>query len=161
MSITLPLPWTLLTRHVGNNPDVDKRARTTLAANLKRVIERSEMTRTAWATSKKLDVKAVERAAKGLHAPRLDFVEELAAACGMEAWQLLREDAGEGAALRREVLEIAQALNKLQGDTYQIAVAKCHVIAYTDPRRVQIHVTPLEDLSEPAAAPTPAPARAR
>ena len=113
--------WTLLTTNVGNTSYVDKLARLTLAENLKKVIAASGLNRTAWANSRKLDVKAVERAVKGLNAPRLDFVEELARACQLEPWQLLHPKGAEGVdpavsttpVLSDDVLDLARQINEI------------------------------------------------
>lgn len=154
--------WTLLTFHVGNNPGVDKLARTTLAANLNAAIKRSgQKTRNAWALSKKLDVKAVERAAKGLHAPRLDFVEELAAACDLQPWQLLHpEGPGAGTGLSPEALEIARRLDRITDPKWhKYALAACRLAVFTGP--VDEAENPASDeAAGQAPRPTPAPQKA-
>ena len=42
--------------------------------------------------SKGLDVRMIDRLAKGEHAVTLDKLDEIASACGLQAWQLLIED---------------------------------------------------------------------
>ena len=122
----------MLTCVVGNNPLVDKLARTVLAQNLSAIIRRSGMSRHAWATSKKLDVKAVERATKGLHAPRLDFLEELAAACGVETWQLLHP-AQEYAQIPAAIMDIARGLAAIEDERERnLAISMCTRLAYRE-----------------------------
>jgi hypothetical protein len=72
-------------------------ARATLAANLKRLIEHAtprgqRPSIRAWAMSKELDVRLVDRLTKGKHAVTLDKLEIIAEACGLKAWQLLIDD---------------------------------------------------------------------
>lgn len=62
-------------------------ARDTLAQNIKRLI--GDQSTRAWALGKGLDVKQVERLAKGSHAVTLDSLERVANACDLSAWQLL------------------------------------------------------------------------
>jgi len=42
-----------------------------------------------WALQKGLDVRLIDRIVKGQHAVTLDKIEEIAAACGLQAWHLL------------------------------------------------------------------------
>lgn len=46
----------------------------------------------AWALSKGLDVRMIDRLVKGEHAVTLDKIEEIATACGLQAWHLLIPD---------------------------------------------------------------------
>lgn len=69
-----------------------------LAANLRRLIqsdalpdERPPSVR-AWALSKGLDVRLIDRLSKGEHAVTLDKLDEVAEACGLKSWHLLLED---------------------------------------------------------------------
>lgn len=156
--------WTLLTCYVGNTLDVDKRARKTLAANLDAVISASGLTRTGWATSKRLDVKAVERVTKELHAPRLDFLEELAVAAGMETWQLLHPQgraASEEPNLSPDALRIARQLDAIKDPTNRAnALAICDTATLSlaaAPRGAQIHEHDEEPEVQPQARPQPAP----
>mgnify|MGYP001588067162 CR=1 FL=1 len=71
--------------------------RVILAANLKRLIERATPTGErqsirAWALSRELDVRLIDRLTKGQHAVTLDKLQEIADACGLQPWQLLLED---------------------------------------------------------------------
>ena len=71
--------------------------RDTLAANLRRMIEASaprgeRPSVRAWALSKGLDVRLIDRLSKGKHAVTLDKLDEIAAACGLQPWQLLLAD---------------------------------------------------------------------
>lgn len=71
--------------------------RETLAANINRLIDRDtpmgeRRSVRAWAMNKGLDVKLIERMAKGMHSVTLDKIDEVAQACGLQAWQLLLED---------------------------------------------------------------------
>lgn len=76
-------------------PGID--LRTTLAANLRRMIEAAappgeRPSVRAWALAKGLDVRMIDRLTKGEHAITLDKLDELAHACGLKPWQLLLED---------------------------------------------------------------------
>lgn len=71
--------------------------RETLAANINRLIDRDtppgeRRSVLGWARQKGLDVKLIERMAKGLHSVTIDKIDEVAQACGLQAWQLLLED---------------------------------------------------------------------
>jgi hypothetical protein len=46
----------------------------------------------AWALSKGLDVRLIDRLSKGQHAITLDKLDEIASTLGLKAWQLLLED---------------------------------------------------------------------
>lgn len=72
----------------------ENRARTILAANLRRLIEHDlkpgeRFSVRAWALGKELDVRLIDRLTKGKHAVTLDKLGEIAAACGLEPWHLL------------------------------------------------------------------------
>lgn len=72
-------------------------SRGTLAQNLRLMIELetpagSKPSVRAWALSKGLDVKMIDRLTKGQHAVTLDKLEEIANACGLQAWHLLISD---------------------------------------------------------------------
>ena len=63
-----------------------------LAENIKLMIERSDPAKKsvrAWAISKKLEQKKVDRVVKAETAVSIDTLDELAAATGLLAWQLL------------------------------------------------------------------------
>jgi hypothetical protein len=69
-------------------------ARAILAANLRRIIEADTLpgerfSVRAWALSRELDVRLIDRLVKGEHAVTLDKLEAVAAACGLQSWQLL------------------------------------------------------------------------
>lgn len=72
-------------------------ARDILAQNLSRLRERDSppgelLSVRAWAQGKDLDVRMIDRLLKGQHAVTLDKLEEIAAACGLQAWHLLIPD---------------------------------------------------------------------
>jgi hypothetical protein len=46
----------------------------------------------AWAIGKGLDVRMIDRLTKRQHAITLDKLQEIADACGLQAWHLLIED---------------------------------------------------------------------
>ena len=64
-----------------------------MAANISRmIIESSDAAKPsvrAWALTKGLDVRMIDRLIKGEHAVTLDKIDEIARACGLEAWHLL------------------------------------------------------------------------
>ena len=66
--------------------------RAILAHNLRRMIEAEDLSVRAWAMSKGLDVRMIDRLAKGEHAVTLDKLELIANACGLQPWHLLLED---------------------------------------------------------------------
>ena len=71
--------------------------RVTLARNLRKKIELdlgrgAKFSVRAWAIGKGLDVRLIDRLAKGEHAVTLDKLDDIAAACGLKPWQLLLED---------------------------------------------------------------------
>ena len=63
-----------------------------LAANLLRLIAKNGTSVRAWALARGLDVKMIDRLSKGEHAVTLDKLDEIASACGLQAWHLLIED---------------------------------------------------------------------
>lgn len=71
--------------------------RAILAANLNRMIDAEtpkgqKRSVRAWALGKELDVRLIDRLAKGKHAVTLDNLEKIADACGLKPWHLLIED---------------------------------------------------------------------
>jgi hypothetical protein len=71
--------------------------RAILAANLLRMIDAAAPAggRTnvrAWALGKGLNVRMIDRLTKKQHAVTLDKLQEIADACGLQAWHLLIED---------------------------------------------------------------------
>lgn len=71
--------------------------RAILAANLRRLIESAtpagqRPSVRAWALGKGLDVRLIDRLTKEQHAVTLDKLDEIAAACGLQTWQLLLEN---------------------------------------------------------------------
>jgi hypothetical protein len=65
-------------------------SRDILAENLRRFREADgDPSVRAWALRKGLDVKLIERLTKNSHSVTLDKLEEVAAACGLQAWQML------------------------------------------------------------------------
>lgn len=89
---------TILTNAHGNMGVMSPApSRDILAANLRRLIDADtpkgqRPSVRAWALGKGLDVRLVDRLTKGQHAVTLDKLEEIAAACGLQAWQLLLDD---------------------------------------------------------------------
>ena len=68
-----------------------------LAQNLSRLIKSDlspgeRYSVRAWAMSKGLDVRLIDRLTKGQHAVTLDKLDEIAEACGLQPWHLLLED---------------------------------------------------------------------
>lgn len=71
--------------------------RAVLADNLLRMIEASSpkgerLSIRAWAMARGLDVRMIDRLTKKQHAVTLDSLDRIAAACGLQAWQLLVPD---------------------------------------------------------------------
>ena len=64
-------------------------SRAILAANLRRMIDATELSLRAWAQERGLDVRMIDRLTKGKHAVTLDKLEEIAHAVGLQAWMLL------------------------------------------------------------------------
>lgn len=64
----------------------------------------------AWATGKGLNVRLIDRLLKGQHAVTLDTLEEVAAACGLQAWHLLLEDFEPGQSLQAPITDQERAL---------------------------------------------------
>lgn len=60
-----------------------------LAANMRRLIDREQVSVRAWAMARGLDVRLIDRLSKGQNAVTLDKLDEIATACGLQAWQLL------------------------------------------------------------------------
>lgn len=72
-------------------------ARSVLARNIRRLIERDagpagRLSVRAWALSRGLDVRLIDRLTKGEHATTLDNLEKVAQACGLKVWQLLYDE---------------------------------------------------------------------
>ena len=93
----------------------DLTPRDILAANLRRMIEAdtpkgSRPSVRAWALSRGLDVRMIDRLAKGQHAVTLDKLDEIAQALGLKAWHLLVEDLKPGEAPERPISEEDLAL---------------------------------------------------
>jgi len=70
--------------------------RTILAQNIRRMIAadagNGRPSVRAWAMSKGLDVRLIDRVVNGKHAVGLDKLEEIASALGLKPWHLLLED---------------------------------------------------------------------
>lgn len=66
--------------------------RNILARNLRRMIDASGLSVRAWAIARELDVKMIDRLTKASHAVTLDKLELIAAATGLQSWQLLLPD---------------------------------------------------------------------
>lgn len=86
----------------GITPFVDSpQLRTILARNLRRIIE-SEVPKggrfsvRAWALSKGLEVRMIDRLLKEQNAITLDKLDEIARSCGLKAWQLIYDDLDPG-----------------------------------------------------------------
>ena len=72
-------------------------ARAIVARNLEALIahetpEGSRPSRRAWALTKGVDVRLIDRLCKGINAVTIDKLEEVATAAGLQPWQLLMED---------------------------------------------------------------------
>ena len=91
--------------------------RAILAANLRKLIG-DESVR-AWAMARRLDVRLVDRMAGGKHSPTLDKIDEVAAACGVPAWQLLLPDFEPGKTIEPPLTsgdrELLEKLKRLLG----------------------------------------------
>jgi hypothetical protein len=75
----------------------EKQPRTILADNINRMIDRAttpgaKRSVRAWAISRGLDVKMIDRVTKDAHGISLDTLYTIAAAVGLEPWHLLIED---------------------------------------------------------------------
>lgn len=82
-----------MTKCFGQNPVMaSEPLRDTLSHNLKRLIAKDGVSVRAWAMARELDVKMIERLTKAQHAVTLDKLAEIAAACGLQPWQLLIDD---------------------------------------------------------------------
>jgi len=99
--------------------------RAILAANLRRFIDAAtppgdRPSVRAWALGKGLDVRLVDRLSKGKHAVTLDKLEEIAEACGLQAWHLLIEDLDPAsppdAPISEEERTLLRKLRRLLGD---------------------------------------------
>jgi hypothetical protein len=71
--------------------------RATLAANLRRMIEAdtprgATPSVRAWALSKGLDVRLIDRLTKGQHAVTLDKLDQIAETLGLKPWHLLLDE---------------------------------------------------------------------
>jgi hypothetical protein len=71
---------------------MQKSARSCLAKTVGALIQGSGMSRRAWATAHKLDIKTVERAEKATHNIGIDFLDQLGKAAGREPCELLQND---------------------------------------------------------------------
>ena len=72
----------------------ESNARRILATNIINMIKAetppgARMSLRAWAMSKDLDVRLIDRLSKGTHSVTLDNIEKVAQGCGIRAWQLL------------------------------------------------------------------------
>jgi hypothetical protein len=71
----------------------DSTSRTILAANLRRMIDRSGLpSNRAWSKKMGLNVRMIDRLLGGENAVTLDKIEEIARTVGLEPWQLLLPD---------------------------------------------------------------------
>jgi hypothetical protein len=117
----------------------------------------------AWATSKKLNVKRVQRAASGETGCSIDVLEELANGLGMEAWELLYPGMDEKnrptpALMSPMAADIARMLDAIQDDEKK---RKAHAIIT---QMLEFGDLPAEAEEAPApasASPTHTPERAK
>ena len=68
---------------------MDKISRRILADNIGRMIQKSGASVRGWAMSNKLDVRQIDRLTKKQFATTVDTLDEIAAAIGVQPWQLL------------------------------------------------------------------------
>lgn len=68
-----------------------------LARNVRKLIDKEGQSVRAWALAKGLDVRLIDRITKASHAVTIDKIDEVAAAIGVPAWQLLLPDFEPGA----------------------------------------------------------------
>lgn len=96
--------------------------RAIVAANLKRRIEAdaprgSRISVRAWAISRGLNVRMIDRMVKGQHAVTLDKLDEIAKAAGVQPWHLLLPDLpGKGqpeAPISKEERELLERLKAI------------------------------------------------
>jgi transcriptional regulator with XRE-family HTH domain len=71
--------------------------RSILATNIRRMIsatgrEGAPVSVRAWALSKGLETRLIDRIVKGENAVTVDTLESIAASCGVTAWQLIHPD---------------------------------------------------------------------
>lgn len=101
-----------------------KQPRTILANNVNRMIDRAttpgaRRSVRAWAISKGLDVKMIDRVTKDAHGISLDTLYTIAAAVGLEPWHLLIDgldlDAPPAPAVSAKDLETLKTLRQLLG----------------------------------------------
>lgn len=85
-------PRTNPTNGVVNNCAMVEPTKKLLARAVTKAIDGAGGSRNAWAASKRLDVKAVERVEKAAHNVGVDFMDKLARAIGVEPWQLIHPD---------------------------------------------------------------------
>lgn len=73
----------------GYHPPMNLVTRRILAANIKRMIEKSEMSVRGWALQNRLDVRQIDRITKQEFATTIDTLTEIAERIGCQPWQLL------------------------------------------------------------------------
>lgn len=94
--------------------------RDTLAANINAIIDHESrngerLSLRAWALSKGLNVRMIDRLSKKQHAITLDKLDALARACNLQAWQLLVPDLDPASPPAAEITAEDRAmLNKLR-----------------------------------------------
>ncbi len=100
-------------------------SRDILARNLRRMIELAtpkgeKQSVRAWALGKGLDVRMIDRLTKGQHAVTLDKLQDIADACGLQAWHLLVDDldptAPPDAPMSEEDRQMLRKLRRLIGE---------------------------------------------
>jgi hypothetical protein len=104
---------TNLTSGLGNNQLMQEPTKKLLAKAVTKAINESGGSRNAWAATKRLDVKAVERVEKAAHNVGVDFMDKLARAIGVEPWQLIHPD-DRYATLSELALEAARKLDSFK-----------------------------------------------
>lgn len=93
----------------------DKGARSILAKNLIKLIDDgtpkgARRSIRAWAIGRKLDVRLITRLTKAENAITLDTLDEIARACGVQAWHLLLEDFQPGQHVEAPITEDERAM---------------------------------------------------
>lgn len=152
---------TNLTNGVGDTPAMVEPTKKLLAKAVAKAIDESGVSRNAWAASKRLDVKAVERVEKAAHNVGVDFMDRIARAIGVEPWQLIHPD-DRYATLSELALEAARKLDAIKDPSRRArAYALWVQVVEFNNEPPQIVEQPRADGSSAPADRTPTPPRRR